>query len=197
MFKFKLFFFVPFVGCSIVRGVSVMFMLEMAANGGVRLVADAALTPDDFRAVAEELKVPAASARKTGLVAAHPAQTQQTVETHWNGKETQAVAEVGDLIVTTLADDGLALRDAAGGINCYVIKQAKFAQLYASTGRHSAFGEVYAATGQVEALFLPGGFEIVAPWGEVQRGDAGYLILNGADVYGNHRDVFEAAYKTS
>ncbi len=172
-----------------------MFRLETAVNGGCRLVADAMLTADDFRAIADQLKMPAAVARKTGLVAAHPARNRETIETHWNGKETQAVAEPGDLIATTLADDGLAMRDAAGGINSYVIKPAKFAELYASTGRHSAFGEVYAATGQVETLFLPGGFEIVAPWGELQRGDAGYLILNGSEVYGNHRDVFEAAYK--
>ena len=172
-----------------------MFTLETSGPSGTRLIAREKLTVDDFHEIARHLKTPAVAARKFGLVAAYPATTRHTVETHWNGKETQVTAEPGDLLVTSLDAEGLALRDAAGAINTYVIKSAKFAELYAATDRVSAFGNIYSAKGRVEALFLPGGFEIVAPWGEVQRGDSGYLLLNGSEVYGNHRDVFEAAYK--
>ena len=47
----------------------------------------------------------------------------------------------------------------------------------------------------MSALSLPGGFDIVAPWGERQTGASGYLLLNGDEVYGISRDAFEATYE--
>jgi hypothetical protein len=42
---------------------------------------------------------------------------------------------------------------------------------------------------------MPAGFDIMAPWGERQVGEQGYLILNGGEVYGNNTDTFEATYE--
>ena len=86
------------------------------------------------------------------------------------------------------------MRDAEGHVNTYSIKAERFAELYEQTTGHTEFGAVFRAKGVVEALFLSGGFEIKAPWGETQRAEAGYLVLNGSEVYGNTREVFERSY---
>lgn len=170
-----------------------MFTLETSATG-MRLVAHEKLSADDFREIARQLKTPAVAAHKTGMVAAYPATTRHTVETYWNGKETQASAEPGDMLVTSLDAEGLAMRDAAGAITTYVIKPAKFAELYAPTERVSAFGNIFEPRAAIETLYLPGGFDIIAPWGEPQRCDTGYLLLNGNDVYG-HSVLLETTIK--
>ena len=84
--------------------------------------------------------------------------------------------------------------DAEGSVNTYAIKPEKFTQLYEPAAGVTEYGSVFRARGVVEALFLSGGFEIKAPWGETQRAKAGYLLLNGDEVYGNNRDVFDATY---
>jgi len=47
----------------------------------------------------------------------------------------------------------------------------------------------------VSALSLPGGFDILAPWGERQTGASGYLLLNGDEVYAASRAAFDATYE--
>jgi hypothetical protein len=47
----------------------------------------------------------------------------------------------------------------------------------------------------VDAIRLPGGFDIAAPWGERQRVPSGYLILNGSEVYGSNAEAFRATYE--
>ena len=42
---------------------------------------------------------------------------------------------------------------------------------------------------------LPGGFDILAPWGERQTGAAGYLLLNGTEVSGSSWDAFAETYE--
>ena len=59
----------------------------------------------------------------------------------------------------------------------------------------SALGPVYSAKGIVSALPLPGGFDIMAPWGERQTGSGGYLLMNGEEVYGAGTDAFEKTYE--
>jgi hypothetical protein len=160
-----------------------------------RFAADRKLTRSDFAQLAAELAVPPLRARKIGFVAAHQATAAQRVETHWNGKETANTAQAGDWIVTNLSPQHAPLIDGHGRQNTYVIKAARFADLYEPAGAEIALGPVYRAIAVVHALRLPGGFDIVAPWGERQQIPNGYLILNGEEVYGNQAETFEATYE--
>jgi hypothetical protein len=77
-----------------------------------------------------------------------------------------------------------------------VIAGARFKELYEPAESAGKDGRrIYRAKGSVLALRLPGGFDIAAPWGERQLAPAGYLILNGQEVYGNNAETFEATYE--
>jgi hypothetical protein len=160
----------------------------------VRLLATKQLTEADFRAIAIQLRTPPLRARKLGRVAARTAVISQLIETRWNGCETHQVAEAGDLIVTSLSPDGTVLRDRDGNVNSYVITADRFGRLYEACAEETCFGAVYRPNITVQALFLSGGFELMAPWGEIQRADSGYIVLQGGEVYGNNRETFEATY---
>jgi len=166
-----------------------------AAGGDLRLEADTALTPADFRRIVEEAGAIVLRARKVGFIAARQASKPQTVETHWNGKETTNTARPGDWIATNLGERQQILRDGDGRVNSYVILAERFADLYQPTGASNEFGAVYLSKGIIKAIRLPGGFDIVAPWGEQQRSRNGYLVCNGNDVYGNHAETFAATYR--
>ena len=166
--------------------------------GAQRLIADHQLTPADFHELAKKLDIPVQNARKIGFVAAIKASKKQTVVTLWNGKESQIIAHPGDWVVTNLAPDQSVLRDDDHNLNQYAIGKGKFPQLYerfTGANTENTYGDLYRAISQVEALFLPGGFEILAPWGETQRADAGYLLLSGDEVYGNHKETFDLTYE--
>jgi hypothetical protein len=161
-----------------------------------RLVADAVLTRGDFERIGDAVGAGRLMrARKTGLVAARKARKRQVVETYWNGTETTNTARRGDWIVTNLTPEQKPLVDAEGRLNSWVIGKERFGNLYEPTGEEGELGAVYRATSVVEAIFLPGGFDILAPWGERQTAASGYLIRNGDAVYGNHADTFEATYE--
>ena len=164
-------------------------------GGKARLESDAVLTPADFARIAEELGQAPVRARKVGYVAARKAKAGERVETRWNGKETTNTAKRGDFVVTNLSPQREPLRDDEGQTNVYVIAADKFPALYERTSEKGAHGAIYRAKGMVSALPLPGGFDILAPWGERQRGASGYLLLNGAEVYGASREAFEATYE--
>jgi hypothetical protein len=161
----------------------------------IRLEADAALTPADFERIANEPERRRLRARKTGFVAARQAAKPEVVETRWNGRETTNTARVGDWIVTNLSPQQKPLHDSDGHANSYVILAERFADLYQPTGAQSRYGAVYSAKGVVVAIALPGGFDIVAPWGERQTSPSGYLLCNGTEVYSNHAETFEATYE--
>jgi hypothetical protein len=167
------------------------------AGAGGRLESAKVLDPADFHAIAARGRIEPMRARKTGLIAARRATRAQTVETRWNGKETSNRAAAGDWIVTSLSPARKVLRDADGHKNTYVVPGSRFGDLYEPLrGKQIArLGKVYRPKGIVTALRLSGGFDILAPWGERQTAAAGYLILNGADVYGNHAETFEATYE--
>jgi len=161
-----------------------------------RLISDTRLHVEDFRAIERDLGLAAKRARKTSCVAARKTAGGELIETRWNGKETEARPAPGDWIVTTLGADGVTpLRDEAGETNVYVIGAARFGDLYEPAGATTPHGDIYRPRGVVEALRLTGGFEILAPWGEAQRAADGWLLLNGDDVYGNHRGTFAATYE--
>ena len=164
-------------------------------GGKARLEADAVLTPADFARIAEELGETPVRARKVGYVAAREATTSEMVETRSNGKETTNTARPGDFIVTNLSPQREPLRDRDGRTNVYVIVPERFAALYEPTGEASPHGAVYRAKGIVSALRMPGGFDILAPWGERQTGASGYLLLNGDEVYAASRAAFDATYE--
>ena len=159
-----------------------------------RLVADQKLTSSDFRRIAGELDLEPFAARKIGFVAARPAEIAERVETRWNGTETRNMASPGDWIVTNLSPEREVLRDEVGNPNTYVVTAANFERLYDAKDGHTPFGHIYEPKIVVEALRLSGGFEIMAPWGEMQQSRDGYLLLNGREVYGNDRETFEATY---
>jgi hypothetical protein len=163
-------------------------------GGKARLTSDAILTPADFARIAAELGETPIRARKVGTVAARKATKRETVETRWNGKETTNTAKRGDFIVTNLSPQCQPLLDRDGHMNVYVIAAEHFAALYERTSEKSEHGAIYRAKGVVSALPLPGGFDILAPWGERQTGASGYLLLNGAEVYGAGREAFEETY---
>ena len=160
-----------------------------------RLLAPSKLTRVDFFAVADRIGRQPIKARKIGLVAARSAQAVETIETRWIGKETSNTAQPGDWIVTSLSLDGEVMRDASGNENTYVIKAEIFPNLYESTAGENVFGRFFRAKNMVDALFLSGGFEILAPWGQKQTADAGYLLFNGEEVYGNNALTFEETYE--
>lgn len=161
---------------------------------GDRLEADDVLSPAEFERLAADLGRAPLRARKTGFVAARKAAAPEAVETRWNGKETSNTAQPGDWIVTNLSPDRVPLRDADGHKNVYVIAGDRFPALYEPTGEETAHGPVHRAKGVVTALPFFGGFDIAAPWGKRQTTASGYLICNGAEVYGSSREAFEGTY---
>jgi hypothetical protein len=171
------------------------FQITAAESGRARLVSNERLQPMHFRAIAAELRRSPIRARKIGYVAARQAQRRETVETHWNGTETTNTAQPGDWIVTSLSPSQEVLRDREGSVNTYAIQADRFASLYEATSGRNEHGAIYRAKGMVDALRLPGGFDIVAPWGERQQAPDGYLILNGEEVYGNNVETFMSAYQ--
>ncbi len=160
-----------------------------------RVIAPEKLTHNEFDRIAFELGTPAVRARKTGHVAAYQSRQPQHVETRWNGKESENDARPGDWIVTALDQDGWALKDDDGGMNVYVVRKDRFPDLYEASDLASPVGRVFRPKGIVSAIRLEGGFLIKAPWGEMQQADDGWLLLNGSEVYGNHRDTFAATYE--
>jgi hypothetical protein len=170
-----------------------MFKIERTARGD-RLEADAVLTLADFQSIAEELGRPPLRARKIGFVAARRAERSEVVETRWNGKETRNTARKGDFIVTNLSPQRIPLRDADGHLNVYVISADRFPSLYEPAAGRSEHGAVHRARGLVWAIALPGGLDIVAPWGERQTTSAGYLLCNDEEVYGSNAEAFQATY---
>jgi hypothetical protein len=153
------------------------------------------LAAADFRAIAARLGLQPVRARKVGYVSARQARAPEPIETHWNGKESKDVAHSGDWIVTNMSADREILRDASGHANTYVIRAAKFPTLYVRDEGSTPFGTIYKSKSRVEAIHLSGGFEIMAPWDEIQRAPDGYLLLSGSEVYGNNRETFEATYE--
>lgn len=88
------------------------------------------------------------------------------------------------------------MRDLDGHLNRYVISVERFPDLYEPTNSSVLAGVIYRAKkGIVEAIHLPGGFDIAAPWGQRQTALAGYLLLNGIEVCGNNLETFAATYE--
>lgn len=173
-----------------------MYVLQHEGKSGrdARLLAPRGLARGDFDALAAELGVSPRSAHKVDHLAARCATQRETVVTHWNGEETSNVAEPGDYVVSSLGADRTPLQDRDGNLNTYVIKAKRFPDLYERETGTIEQGEVYRAKGEVEAIHLPGGFDILAPWGERQVAPDGYLLRNGSEVYGNNRETFESTY---
>ena len=160
-----------------------------------RLVASTPLSQDDFHKVADQIGRKPVKARKVGFVAARKAEQTETIETRWEGRETTNTARPGDWIVTSLTPDHDVLRDKNGNQNTYVIKAETFPNVYDATAGRNEFGQFYKAKGVVEAVYLSGGFDVFAPWGQKQTAGVGYLLLNGEDVYGNNAKTFDVTYE--
>jgi hypothetical protein len=159
-----------------------------------RLETDAVLTPADFISIARAVGEPVLHARKTGFVSARRATRREAIETRWNGIETTNTARPGDWIVTNLTAERKVLRDRKGHANSYVINVRRFAGLYERADGKTRFGAIYQSKSLVSAIPLRAGFDIKAPWGERQRARAGYLLLNGTEVYGSNAATFAATY---
>lgn len=173
------------------------FVIERTGPGGkdARLVTSRKLERPDFFKVATALGQKPMPARKTGFAAARMATGSETIETLWNGKETTNTAKAGDWIVTNLNVDKKPILDGGGNANTYVVTPEKFSLLYEENEGENEFGRIYKPKSIVDVILFPGGFDIIAPWGERQKADAGYLVLNGRDVYGNNSETFDATYE--
>ena len=125
----------------------------------------AVLTPQNFQRIADEIGSPPIGPEDR-LCRRPQGRQEEMIETHSNGKETTNTARPGDYIVTNLSPQREPLLDRDGHLNIYVIRAAKFADLYEPTGERGAHGAVYRAKGVVSAIPLPGGFDIAARWGE-------------------------------
>ena len=171
------------------------FKLESGPDDATDLVASGKLTPAAFETIRSMVRARLVTARRIGFVAARQATRDEPVETRWNGKEANDVARPGDWIVTNMSADRAILRDRAGSVNTYVIRRDTFVRLYDRDTGETEYGAIYKSKSVVEAFLLPGSFEILAPWGEIQRGARGYLVKNGDEIYGNNRETFEATYE--
>ncbi len=179
------------------HGDAPQFVIEedVTGDGEARLISTRKLERGDFFRVAEELGQQPFKARKISLVAGRMADEAEKVVTKWNGKETANTAQPGDWVVTNLTPDKTVLRDRTGQENTYVIKAETFPLLYERVSGENTFGTYHRAKGHVEAIELRGGFDILAPWGQKQVAEKGYLILNGKDIYGNNKETFETTYE--
>jgi hypothetical protein len=174
-----------------------MFMIESKGifHTKNRLVAPTKLAQADFYRVADRIGCKPIKARKIGFIAARKSDQLETIDTRWDGKETTNIAQPGDWIVTNLSADRDVLRDKDGHQNTYVIKAETFPNLYDAISGENEFGRFFKAKNLVDAVYLSGGFDILAPWGQKQVAGAGYLLLNGEDVYGNNASTFDATYE--
>ena len=163
-----------------------------------RLFSTEKLTRDDFDQIVSDLQGRGGEvkrARKITFVAGRVATAEERVETRYNGLETTAVARPGDWVVTNLDIHRQILRDGHGNVNQWVIQPDRFKELYRAETGTTEFGVIHKATGVVDVIAFPGGFDIVAPWGEKQVGDRGYILRNGDDIYGIHADAYAATYE--
>jgi hypothetical protein len=108
----------------------------------------------------------------------------QVISTIVNGKEeTRNVADNGDYIITGFSHER------------YVIKASKFPKLYEEDPEEP---DQYRSRNVVRAIQLTEAVEIEAPWGEIQRADAGGRICQSVadetDVYLIEKQVFENTY---
>jgi hypothetical protein len=173
-----------------------MFTIERVGERKAnRLRSSAMLAEHDFREIAKAIGANPVKARKIGFVAGHKADQRERVDTFWNGKETTNTAQRGDWIVTNVSPSGQPLRDKNGTLNRYVIKSEAFANLYEPAAGESELGPIFKSKSVVQAIHLPGGFDILAPWGEQQTAPAGYILLNGGEVYGNNEETFAQTYE--
>lgn len=170
------------------------YRIEGLNKAQPRLFCESKLSRDDFAHIAADLGVQPLKARKIGFIAARRATVPTKIETHWVVKETEGIAEPGDWIATNMTPERKLLRDEAGHLNIYVIKADRFDDLYVRDKGANAQGAMYRAISEANALFLAGGFDIMAPWGK-QNASAGYLLDNGKEVYGNAKETFEATYQ--
>jgi|GEM_PF-5004367 len=166
-----------------------------------RVVANRILSADhDFDMLIRDLKefncIPF-KAIKTAPVSARQVQHEEEIVTHFDGLETKNIAEPGDWVVTNMDAGGQIIRDVQCHTNTYIIREDKFSQLYQSGKGVTEFGEIYRPQNEafIEALYLAGGFDIVAPWGERQRTSTGFLVRKAGEVYGIHSGAFGQTYQ--
>ncbi len=160
-----------------------MFRLVPQDGGeGPLLKSDHPLTSLDVRRISERLGIQRQRARKRGLVAAR--------------RTDIAASGTGDWLVTALDDSGHAIRDRDGRKQTSVIAAERFAALYGPASRRLATedGDLFERRGILEALRLPGAFDVVAPWGERQQGARGWLLLDGGEVSAITDELFSDGY---
>jgi hypothetical protein len=162
------------------------------------VAAERSLTDVDFDRIVRELRnygYEVFQARKISYVVARQATACEAVETRFNSEEWRDEARPGDWIVTNMGNDRQILLDEQGRANTYVVREDKFPEIYDRDTGNSPLGEIYRAKGVVDAVLLPGGFDIIAPWGERQHSSSGYLLRRGSEVYGIDRGMFDRTYQ--
>jgi hypothetical protein len=162
------------------------------------VAADRPLTDVDFDRIVRELRNYGREifqARKIGYVSARQVIAGEAVETRFNSEEWRGEARPGDWIVTNLGEDRQILRDEQGRASTYIVRKDNFPEIYDRDTGNSPFGEIYRDKGVVDAVSIPGEFDIIAPWGECQQSSSGYLLRKGSEVYGIDSGMFDRTYQ--
>jgi hypothetical protein len=157
-------------------------LVPQDAGEGPLLRCDHPLTALDFRRVSERLGIERQRARKRGLVAAR--RTDMTT------------SGSGDWLVTTLDEHRQPIRNRDGRVHTSSVSAERFPVLYALVADipPTPDGHVFERRSDLEALRLPGPFDIVAPWGQRQQGLRGWLLLDGGEVSAITDDQFSDSY---
>ena len=162
-----------------------------------RLVADTVLTPENFQRIADEIGIPPIERPQNRL--SWPSRTAtktEVVETRSNGKETTNTARPGDYIVTNLSPQREPLRDRDGHLNIYVIRAAKFPDLYEPAGERERARRCLPRQGR--RLRDPAARRLRhrRPLGRApDRSERAISLCNGREVYGVSKDAFDATYE--
>ena len=179
------------------------FTISETASGP-RLSSDQRLSADvDFEAIIRDLATRGSSlfqAVKAAPVAARqiPEESRDIlVRTCINGSETINTAKPSDWIVTSLDIDARPMQDRQGMKNVYVVKDDRFHTIYDLSAHSTEDGIICHPKGEkpIDVLAFPGGFDIVAPWGERQQASSGVIVRKAGDVYGIHIEAFQKTYR--
>lgn len=164
-----------------------------------RLISDTPLTPEAFHDEARRRGRIIGSYRKLGFFAARPSPGGQVVETAWNGRAMQSVLRNGDVVLTAVAEDGAPLVGSDGRPNTLSLRRDRFEELFevepAAAPNAETDAAVYRSASVIEAFYLPGGFDIAAPWGGRQTARRGYLLAEDGVVFGCRAATFKQVYR--
>ena len=164
-------------------------------GGHARLESDAVLTRENFQRIAGEIGISPIEARKIGHVAVRTAIKTEVVETRSNGKETTNTACPGDYIVTNLSPQREPLLDRDGHLNIYVIRAAKFPDLYEQPVSAARTALSTAPRASSPRSRCPAASTSPPPGASGRPQPGAISSAKAPEVYGVSKDAFDATYE--